>query len=103
MLNDRMIDDRAVGPYIATVLKYNKTKGQFAIILPMMMVKEIIGIYGSLEHLDKVRVAIEKIEGMKGIARPNAFKKKVEVTQDGKENYTAKIEEPEIEPVHPGV
>ena len=67
-----------IGPHTATVRINGKAyKGRpiYLITLPEGLLKEIEAKGESLEHLDEVRITLEKI-GTKAAAKPWGFKKK---------------------------
>ena len=66
-----------VGPHIATIRKHGQVNPMFEIHVPNSMLEELRSKNIELEHLDKVRITIEKI-GTKANARPWGFKKKQE-------------------------
>lgn len=65
-----------IGPALATIRHYGKNQEMnWTINLPIALLRELRAKGENFEHLDKVRIWVERSEGNKAMPKPNAFKK----------------------------
>lgn len=66
-----------IGPALSTIRHYGKDQERnWTINLPTALLKELRAKGENFEHLDKIRIWIERVEGNKALPKVNAFRKK---------------------------
>ena len=72
-----------IGPALTTIRHYGKNQEtNWTINLPTSLLRELRAKGENFEHLDKIRIWIERVEGNKASPHPGAFKPKTEVAEN---------------------